>query len=134
MGKSTLFNRILGKRKAIVDDFPGVTRDRNYAEVTRYEKHFTLIDTGGFEPASNERLLSQMREQSQLAIEEADIILFMMDCQEGLNPADVEVTHMLRQVDKPVLFVVNKVDGPNQEVNLGEFYALGVDELHPNFC
>ncbi len=130
VGKSTLFNRILGRRMAIVEDSPGVTRDRNYADVTRYAKRFTLIDTGGFEPVSNERLLAQMREQSQLAIEEADIIIFLMDGREGLNPADEEVAHMLRQVDKPVLFVVNKVDGPAQEAALGEFYALGVDELH----
>ncbi len=130
VGKSTLFNRILGKRLAIVEDVPGVTRDRNYADVTRYEKRFTLIDTGGFEPASNDRLLAQMREQSQLAMEEADIILFLMDGREGLNPADEEVAHMLRQVDKPVLFVVNKVDGPAQEATLGEFYALGVGEIH----
>jgi GTP-binding protein len=130
VGKSTLFNRIIGKRVAIVEDFPGVTRDRNYADVTRYDKRFTLIDTGGFEPVSNERLLAQMREQSQLAMEEADIILFLMDGREGLNPADEEVAHMLRQVDKPVLFVVNKVDGPTQEAALGEFYALGVGELH----
>ena len=131
VGKSTLFNRILGRRMAIVEDIPGVTRDRNYAEVSRYAKRFTLIDTGGFEPASNDRLLAQMREQSQLAIEEADIILFLMDGREGLNPADEEVAGMLRQVDKPVLFVVNKVDGPNQEATLGEFYALGVSDLYP---
>jgi GTP-binding protein len=131
VGKSTLFNRILGKRQAIVEDFPGVTRDRNYADVTRYAKRFTLIDTGGFEPVSNERLLAQMREQSQVAMEEADIILFLMDGREGLTPADEEVAHMLRQVDKPVLFVVNKVDGPAQEAALGEFYALGVEALHP---
>ncbi len=130
VGKSTLFNRIFGRRMAIVEDSPGVTRDRNYADVTRYAKRFTLIDTGGFEPASSERLLAQMREQSQLAIEEADIIIFLMDGREGLNPADEEVAHMLRQVDKPVLFVVNKVDGPTQEAALGEFYALGVGELH----
>jgi GTP-binding protein len=130
VGKSTLFNRIIGKRVAIVEDFPGVTRDRNYADVTRFGKRFTLIDTGGFEPVSNERLLSQMREQSQLAMEEADIIIFLMDGREGLNPADEEVAHMLRQVEKPVLFVVNKVDGPAQEAALGEFYALGVGELH----
>ena len=116
---------------AIVEDIPGVTRDRNYADVSRYAKRFTLIDTGGFEPASNDRLLAQMREQSQLAMEEADIILFVMDGREGLNPADEEVAGMLRQVDKPVLFVVNKVDGPNQEAMLGEFYALGVGELYP---
>ncbi len=131
VGKSTLFNRILGRRMAIVEDIPGVTRDRNYAEVSRYAKRFTLIDTGGFEPASNDRLLAQMREQSQLAIEEADIILFLMDGREGLNPADEEVAGMLRQVDKPVLFVVNKVDGPNLEATLGEFYALGVSDLYP---
>jgi GTP-binding protein len=131
VGKSTLFNRILGRRMAIVEDVPGVTRDRNYAEVSRYAKRFTLIDTGGFEPTSNDRLLAQMREQSQLAIEEADVILFVMDGREGLNPADEEVTGMLRQVDKPVLFVVNKVDGPSQEASLGEFYALGIGELYP---
>ena len=131
VGKSTLFNRILGRRMAIVEDIPGVTRDRNYADVSRYAKRFTLIDTGGFEPASNDRLLAQMREQSQLAMEEADIILFVMDGREGLNPADEEVAGMLRQVDKPVLFVVNKVDGPSQEAMLGEFYALGVGDLYP---
>jgi len=131
VGKSTLFNRILGRRMAIVEDIPGVTRDRNYADVSRYAKRFTLIDTGGFEPASNDRLLAQMREQSQLAMDEADIILFVMDGREGLNPADEEVAGMLRQVEKPVLFVVNKVDGPNQEAMIGEFYALGVGDLYP---
>lgn len=131
VGKSTLFNRILGRRMAIVEDIPGVTRDRNYAEVTRFDKSFVLIDTGGFEPVSDDRLLNQMREQSQLAIEEADIVLFLFDGREGLNPADQEVAQMLRQVDKPVLFVVNKIDGPTQEAGLADFYALGVDELWP---
>jgi GTP-binding protein len=130
VGKSTLFNRILGQRKAIVEDFPGVTRDRNYAEVTRYAVPFTLIDTGGFEPVSEERLLTQMREQSQLAVEEADVILFILDAKEGLTPSDVEVASRLRRVDKPVLFVINKVDGEKQEAGIGEFYALGVDELY----
>jgi GTP-binding protein len=130
VGKSTLFNRILGQRKAIVEDFPGVTRDRNYAEVTRYEKPFTLIDTGGFEPVTEERMLVQMREQSQLAIEEADIILFVADGKEGLTPSDVEVAQMLRRVDKPILYVVNKVDGDAQEVGATEFYALGVETIH----
>jgi len=131
VGKSTLFNRILGQRKAIVEDFPGVTRDRNYAEVTKYDAPFILMDTGGFEPASEERLLVQMREQSQLAVEEADVILFVLDGREGLTPSDEEVAAMLRRVDKPVLFVVNKVDGPKQEEAMAEFYALGLDELHP---
>ncbi len=129
VGKSTLFNRIFGRRTAIVDDFPGVTRDRNYAVVTRFEKTFTLVDTGGFEPISKEPLLSQMREQSQLAMEEADVILFLMDGREGLTPADQEVAEMLRRVEKPVFFAVNKVDGPNQEVGAAEFYALGVDDI-----
>ena len=131
VGKSTLFNRILGQRKAIVEDFPGVTRDRNYAEVTKYDAPFILMDTGGFEPASEERLLVQMREQSQLAVEEADVILFVLDGREGLTPSDEEVATMLRRVDKPVLYVVNKVDGPKQEEAMAEFYALGLDELHP---
>jgi GTP-binding protein len=130
VGKSTLFNRILGQRKAIVEDFPGVTRDRHYAEVTRFDKPFTLIDTGGFEPVSEDRLLIQMREQSQLAVEEADLILFVMDARQGLTPSDAEVAAMLRRFTKPVLYVVNKVDGDNLEGAAGEFYALGVDELH----
>lgn len=129
VGKSTLFNRLLGRRIAIVDDFPGATRDRNYALVTRYDKPFTLVDTGGFEPVSRENLLAQMREQSRLAMEEADIILFVMDAREGLTPADQDVAAMLRRVEKPVFFVVNKVDGPAQETATGEFYALGADEF-----
>ncbi|WP_298036837.1 ribosome biogenesis GTPase Der [uncultured Desulfuromonas sp.] len=129
VGKSTLFNRILGRRRAIVEDFPGVTRDRNYAEVTRFESPFTLIDTGGFEPVSQERLLVQMREQSQLAVEDADVILFVMDGKEGLTPSDEEVAQLLRQAEKPVLFVVNKVDGEKQELGVAEFYGLGVDQI-----
>ena len=129
VGKSTLFNRLVGRRKAIVDDMPGVTRDRNYETVTRFDVPFILIDTGGFEPESSDRLLQQMREQSRLAMEEADVILFLMDGRAGLNPADVEVVEMLRRVDKPVFFVVNKVDGETLEVAASEFYSLGVDNL-----
>jgi GTP-binding protein len=129
VGKSTLFNRILGQRRAIVENIPGVTRDRNYAQVTRYDKPFVLIDTGGFEPASQDRLLAQMREQSQLAVQEADVILFVMDAKEGLTPSDEEVAHLLRRCGKPVLYVVNKADGPRQDAAVGEFYALGVDDL-----
>lgn len=129
VGKSTLFNRLLGQRKALVEDFPGVTRDRNYAEVTRFDKPFVLVDTGGFEPVSEDRLLSQMREQSQLAMDEADVILFVLDVRQGLTPSDIEVGAMLRRVKKPVLIVVNKVDGERQETELGEFFALGVDSV-----
>lgn len=129
VGKSTLFNRLLGERRAIVEDIPGVTRDRNYGEVTRYDRPFTLIDTGGFEPVSEERMLIQMREQSQLAMEEADLILFVMDGRGGLTPSDQEVAEMLRRVSKPVFFVVNKIDGEKQELAASEFYALGIAEI-----
>jgi len=129
VGKSTLFNRLLGKRKAIVEDFPGVTRDRHYAEITRYGKPFLLVDTGGFEPASEDRLLSQMREQSQLAVSEADIIVYLMDVRTGLTPSDMEIAQYLRKSEKPVLYVVNKVDGDNLELAASEFYALGIETL-----
>lgn len=131
VGKSTLFNRILGRRKAIVDDMPGVTRDRNYADVDRFDVPFILIDTGGFEPESSDRLLQQMREQSQLAMEEADVILFVMDGRAGLSPPDLEVAEMLRRVDKPVFFVVNKVDGEKQAADAAEFFSLGVEHIFP---
>ncbi len=130
VGKSTLFNRLLGRRKAMVDDMPGVTRDRNYGTVKRFEVPFILIDTGGFEPVTEDRLLQQMREQSQLAIDEADVILFVMDGREGLTPADREVAEMLRRVAKPVFYLVNKVDGEKLEIGIGDFYGLGVDSLH----
>jgi len=130
VGKSTLFNRLLGRRRAMVDDTPGVTRDRNYADIERFDKPFILIDTGGFEPVTDDRLLQQMREQSRLAIDEADVILFMMDARTGLTPADMDVAKMLRRVKKPVLFVVNKVDGDKLENDSAEFYSLGVDQLY----
>ncbi|OQY18156.1 MAG: ribosome biogenesis GTPase Der, partial [Desulfobacteraceae bacterium 4572_35.1] len=95
----------------------------NYADVTRYDIPFTLIDTGGFEPVSEVRMLVQMREQSQLAMEEADLILFVMDTREGLTPADQEVAEMLRRVDKPVFYVISKVDGDRQEEDATEFYG-----------
>lgn len=130
VGKSTLFNRLIGERKAIVDDMPGVTRDRNYANVDRFDVPFTLIDTGGFEPVSQELLLQQMRTQSQLAMEEADVIIFLMDGRSGLTVADREVASMLRRMKKPVFYVVNKVDGEKVEALSSEFYALGIDNFH----
>jgi len=130
VGKSTLFNRLIGERKAIVDDMPGVTRDRNYANVDRFDVPFTLIDTGGFEPVSQELLLQQMRSQSQLAMEEADVIIFLMDGRAGLTVADREVAAMLRKLKKPVFYAVNKVDGDKVEALSTEFYALGIDRFH----
>jgi GTPase len=126
VGKSTLFNRLIGRRKAMVDDQPGVTRDRNYGNVDRFEVPFILVDTGGFEPETKDQLLRQMREQSQLAMAEADVILFVMDAREGLTPADREVAEMLRKAGKPVFHLINKVDGDRHEAAIADFYALGV--------
>lgn len=130
-GKSTLFNRLTRERKAIVDGLPGVTRDRNYGEVEWYGKRFLLIDTGGFEPDPEKGLKRQIQEQSRLAIEEADVILFLFDGKAGLNPLDQEAVKILRQVKKPVFFAVNKIDAQSKENRLYEFYALGLSEIFP---
>ncbi|MGB5219087.1 MAG: ribosome biogenesis GTPase Der [Smithella sp.] len=130
VGKSTLFNRIAGKQKAIVIDEPGATRDRNYMDCVYHQKAFTLIDTGGFEPASEEKILVQMREQSNLAIEEADVIIFLMDVKEGLMHADMEIARQLRGKNKKVFYVTNKVDGDRHQDLLTDFYRLGIDEIH----
>ena len=129
VGKSTLFNRIVGRKKAIVEDQPGVTRDRNYADIEWGDKSFSLIDTGGFEPISQERIFIQMREQCQLAIEEADLILFLMDGKDGLTPSDKEIASILRREAKPVLYVVNKIDGPKHEEKVFEFYGIGTEGI-----
>ena len=130
VGKSTLFNRIAGKQKAIVIDEPGATRDRNYMDCVWHDKAFTLIDTGGFEPATEERILVQMREQTHLAIEEADVIIFLMDGRDGLTPSDTEIARQLRGRGKKVFYAANKVDGARHEELLTEFYRLGIDELY----
>jgi GTPase len=130
VGKSTLFNRLAGRRKAIVEDQPGVTRDRNYAEASYDDRPFLLIDTGGFEPAAKDRIQQQIREQVEVAIEEADVILFVMDGKESLNPTDVEIAGYLRRVTKPVFYVVNKIDGERHEGAVMDFYALGASPLY----
>ncbi|MCX7634512.1 MAG: ribosome biogenesis GTPase Der, partial [Syntrophales bacterium] len=131
VGKSTLFNRLVRRPKAIVIDEPGATRDRNYADGDWNGKTFLLVDTGGFEPAAEERILVQMREQTTLAMEEADAIIFLMDVRSGVMPADRDITSLLRTVAKPVFYVVNKVDSPKWEDVVPEFYALGVERLYP---
>lgn len=131
VGKSTLFNRIIGRNFAVVDDMPGVTRDRNYAEAEWMEKHFLLIDTGGFETETDDPMYTKMREQTTLAIEEADIIIFLMDGQHGLMAADIEVSQRLRASGKPVISAINKVDGERHEGLLPDFYRLGVDAFFP---
>jgi GTP-binding protein len=130
VGKSTLFNRIVGGKKAIVWDEPGVTRDRNYADIEWEGSWFTLIDTGGFEPISKDRIFIQMREQCQLAMDEADVILFMMDGKEGLTPSDEEIADILRKLNKPVFYIVNKIDGSKNEEKGVEFYGLGVEPIY----
>jgi len=131
VGKSTLFNRIIGRNLAIVEDKPGVTRDRNYANAEWEGRHFLIIDTGGFEPETDDPMYTKMREQTTLAIEEADIIIFLMDGQQGLLPADIEVCQRLRASGKPVLYAVNKVDGARHEGLILDFYRLGIDTLYP---
>jgi GTP-binding protein len=130
VGKSTLFNRLARKRKALVEDKPGVTRDRHYAEASWDEHPFILIDTGGFEPAPKEGLQQQIREQAEVAIQEADLVLFLMDGKEGLMPADIEVAGYLRKIDKPVFYAINKIDGEKQEGAVFDFYRLGVEKLY----
>ncbi len=130
VGKSTLFNRLSGKRQAIVEDMPGVTRDRIYAEVRRFERPFLLVDTGGYEPASDHVILSKMREQTEIAIREADIILCLLDGALGLHPADYDIVDLLRRQNKPVFYVVNKVDSPSLEMSAHEFHALGIETFY----
>lgn len=132
VGKSTLFNALAGERISIVQDTPGVTRDRIYADVTWLNYNFTLIDTGGIEPESKDLLLSSMRDQAQIAIDTADVIMFVCDVKTGLQDADAGVASMLRKSHKPVVLVVNKVDSfEKQQSDVYEFYNLGIGEPFP---
>lgn len=126
VGKSTLFNKIVGKRIAIVEDTPGVTRDRIYADAEWLNYKFTLIDTGGIEPESEDIIAKQMRRQAELAIETANVIIFIVDGRAGITAADEEVADMLRRCKKPIVLVVNKVDHPKFEESIYDFYSLGI--------
>ncbi len=129
VGKSTLFNVLAGERIAIVKDTPGITRDRIYADVEWLNHKFTLIDTGGIEPDSKDIILSQMREQAEIAIASADVIIFLVDVKQGLVDADLHVANMLRRSQKPIVLAVNKVDNPAKtEADVYEFYNLGIGE------
>ncbi|MDD6658404.1 MAG: ribosome biogenesis GTPase Der [Lachnospiraceae bacterium] len=131
VGKSTLFNALAGSKISIVKDTPGITRDRIYADVSWLNYNFTLIDTGGIEPDSKDIILSQMREQAQIAIDTADVILFMVDVKQGLQDSDAKVADMLRRSHKPVLLVVNKVDNFEKMMpDVYEFYNLGIGDPH----
>lgn len=132
VGKSTLFNALAGENISIVKDTPGVTRDRIYADVTWLNYYFTLIDTGGIEPESSDIILSQMREQAQIAIDTADVIIFITDVRQGLVDSDAKVADMLRRSSKPVILVVNKVDNFDKfMMDVYEFYNLGIGEPIP---
>ncbi len=129
VGKSTLFNALAGSRISIVQDTPGVTRDRIYADVSWLNYNFTMIDTGGIEPDSGDVILSQMREQAQIAIDTADVIIFLVDVRQGLQDADSKVADMLRRSKKPVVLAVNKVDSfEKMSLDVYEFYNLGMGE------
>ena len=130
VGKSTLFNRLVGERRAIVDDMPGVTRDRNYAEAEWSGRKYLLVDTGGMESASADPLERSVQAQSRLAVAEADVIVFLFDGKDGLNPLDGEAVEALRGASKPIFFAVNKLDSQRRSDNLYEFFALGLDPLY----
>ena len=129
VGKSTLFNRITRTKDALVDNFPGVTRDRHYADARWNDVEFTLVDTGGF--TTGDDFADEIRFQVHQAIADADIIILLLDGKEGISPFDREIVDNLRSVDKPIFYAVNKIDGPEQEVSLADFYQLGLKTLYP---
>ncbi|HCV42284.1 MAG TPA: ribosome biogenesis GTPase Der [Bacteroidetes bacterium] len=131
VGKSTLFNRIIGQRDAIVHDLPGVTRDRHYAEADWAGKTFSIVDTGGYVPASEDVIEIAIREQAEVAINEADVVMFVVDGEAGLLPTDIEIAEILRKAEKKVVLIVNKIDSEKREPSLGEFYKLGLGEPIP---
>jgi GTP-binding protein len=131
VGKSTLFNRITGSHSAIVEDIPGVTRDRNYLDASWDEKTFMVVDTGGFYPDPPEDIFAQAKEQAIFAVEEGDIIVHILDGKEGLTAADMELARLLRTSGKKILWAVNKVDAPSRQERLYDFYDIGSEDLWP---
>jgi GTPase len=131
VGKSTLFNRISRRNQALVGDLPGITRDRNYAQINWEEKTFTIVDTGGYVTLESSGMEDLTREQILIALDEADVILFVADGKTGLHPEDAFLVDLLRRTSKPIFFAVNKIDGPEQRRNIAEFYELGLDHLYP---
>lgn len=130
VGKSTLFNRILGEKRAIIDDISGVTRDRIYGEGLWNGRRFSVVDTGGFVQNSDDVFESEIRSQVEIAIEEADVIIFMVDVTTGITDLDNDVAKMLRAVDKPIILVVNKVDNYARQLDANEFWSLGFESTH----
>ncbi len=130
VGKSTLFNRIVKSRQAIVDDMPGVTRDRHYGDAVWEDKAFTLIDTGGFLSADDDYFASQIKEQLTAAVDQADALVLILDGRAGLSPFDRDLSDMLRKTEKPVFYLINKIESLRQEGELGDFYTLGIDRFY----
>jgi GTP-binding protein len=130
VGKSTFFNRIIGYRKAIIEDSPGVTRDRNYGEFEYGRNNFILVDTGGFEPSSEDSIFRLVREQIHVSMEESTAIIFVLDGKDGILPQDREIAKDLRKYDKPVIYVINKVDSDRMETAAAEFYELGLEKYY----
>jgi len=131
VGKSTFFNRVTGTRKALVDNFPGVTRDRHYGDATWDGIGFTLVDTGGFPDQDKDDFAHKIRFQIIQAIEDADVIILLLDGKHGISPFDEDIVKILRELTKPVFYAVNKIDGVEQEGKLYEFYSLGIEKLYP---
>ncbi len=131
VGKSTLFNRLVRSRQALVDDMPGVTRDRHYADAQWEGAPFTIVDTGGYLTADDDDFASQIKEQLLIAMDEADVLVFVLDGREGLSPYDQDLAQLLRKSRKPVFYLVNKIENRNQRMELGEFYSLGIESLYP---
>ena len=131
VGKSTLFNRLIGRRKAIVDDQPGITRDRNYETVTWAGQQFLLIDTGGYLPSADNLIDEAIREQVEIAVDEADLVLMLVDAKTGITDVDEDIAHILRTSRKDTLLVVNKIDDSRLDAEVGQFYRLGLDEPYP---
>ena len=129
VGKSTFFNRVTHTRDALVSDSPGLTRDRHFGEAQWDDTEFILVDTGGF--AGADELASQIATQVRLAIDDAEVIIFMMDGRQGLSPYDREIVDLLRPISKPVFYAVNKIDGPENEIQMSDFYGLGIEMLYP---
>src|SRR5688572_21766887 len=131
VGKSTLFNRLIEKRQAIMDDVSGVTRDRHYGYADWTEKYFTVIDTGGYVTGSEDKFETEIRKQVQLAIDEASAVIFVVDCKDGLTGFDKDFANVIRASKKPVFLVANKADTPEKALHANEFYELSLGDVYP---
>ena len=130
VGKSTLFNRLVGYRKAIIEDAPGVTRDRNYGEFEYNGRTFDLVDTGGFEPTTDDAIFRLVKDQIAISIDESSAIIFVLDGRDGIHPHDVIIADILRKQNKPIFYAVNKVDSGRMEASAAEFYELGAETIY----